>query len=64
MLESQLSEKIIPADKADEGEGKKGVETGLTLLRLGIWTEEMKLKMKLMVQVVDEAKGEFLIDFS
>jgi hypothetical protein len=27
-------------------------------MRLGLWTEEMKLKMRMMNQVVDDAKGE------
>lgn len=31
--------------------------SGLTLLRLGLWTEEMRLKMKMMVQVVEDVKG-------
>lgn len=30
--------------------------SGLTLLRLGLWTEEMRLKMKMMAQVVDDAR--------
>jgi hypothetical protein len=30
----------------------------LTLMRLGLWTEEMRLKMRMMNQVVDDAKGE------
>lgn len=40
-----------------EGQESEDVEMGLTLLRLGLWTEEIKLKMRLMVLVVDEAKG-------
>lgn len=27
-------------------------------MRLGLWTEEMRLKMRMMNQVVDDAKGE------
>ena len=32
--------------------------SGLTLLRLGLWTEEMRLKTKMMAMVVDDARGE------
>jgi hypothetical protein len=32
--------------------------TGLTLLRLGLWTEEMKMKMRMMALVVDDARCE------
>lgn len=39
----------------DPAESSSG---GLTLLRLGLWTEEMRLKMRLMAAVVDNAKGE------
>jgi hypothetical protein len=31
--------------------------SGMTLLRLGLWTEEMRLKMKMMVQVVEDVKS-------
>ena len=31
--------------------------TGLTLLRLGLWTGEMQLKIKMMVEVVEDAKS-------
>ena len=34
--------------------------SGLSLLRLGLWTDEMRLKMKMMAQVVDDAKCEDL----
>jgi gamma-tubulin complex component 3 len=30
---------------------------GLTLLRLGLWTEEMKLKMRMMASVVEVARS-------
>lgn len=32
--------------------------SGLTLLRLGLWTEDMKLKLQLMEMVVDDAECE------
>lgn len=38
----------------DPAESSSG---GLTLLRLGLWTEEMRLKMRLMAAVVEDAKG-------
>lgn len=42
-----------------EGESSTNPEgTGLTLLRLGLWTEEMRLKVKMMVEVVEDAKSE------
>lgn len=42
----------------DEQPSQNPESTGLTLLRLGLWTEEMRLKVKMMVQVVEDAKGE------
>lgn len=30
----------------------------LTLMRLGLWTEEMRLKTRMMGMVVDDAKGQ------
>jgi len=46
-----------PADdnKSEEAGAKEGA--GLTLLRLGLWTEDIKLKMRLMAMVVDDAKS-------
>lgn len=43
VLESQLSQ------EANDG--------ALTLLRLGLWTEDMKLKLRMMTRIVDDAKG-------
>lgn len=34
--------------------------TGLTLLRLGLWTGEMQLKIKMMVEVVEDAKSQYM----
>ena len=31
---------------------------GLTLLRLGVWTEEMKLNMRYLASIVSDAKSE------
>jgi gamma-tubulin complex component 3 len=61
VLESQLS--LTAPTPAPQGEGaldgpKPAEGAGLTLMRLGLWTEEMKLKMRMMNQVVDDAKGE------
>lgn len=36
-------------------------EGGLTLLRLRLWTEDMKLKLKQMSTIVDEAKSESIV---
>lgn len=40
------------------GEGIEGLEGRLTLRRLTVWTEEMKLRMRLMATLVEEAGGE------
>lgn len=55
VLESQMSNAASTPD-ADPNAGPE--DSGLTLLRLGLWTEEMRLKMKMMVDIVDDAKGE------
>ncbi len=49
----------MSGEQATEVKPAEGV--GLTLMRLGLWTEEMRLKMRLMAMVVDDAKGEFVI---
>jgi gamma-tubulin complex component 3 len=43
VLESQLAESLTSD------------ASGLTLLRLGLWTEEIKIKMRLMSEIVDDA---------
>ncbi len=54
----------LSAPTPSESSGGLGIEAksaegaGLTLMRLGLWTEEMRLKMRLMAMVVDDAKGE------
>lgn len=45
---------------SSEASGQITEGTGLTLLRLGLWTGEMQLKMKMMVEVVEDAKSELL----
>ncbi|KIR28062.1 gamma-tubulin complex component 3 [Cryptococcus deuterogattii 99/473] len=48
VLESQMN---TTSSNGEQAEG------GLTLLRLGLWTEDMKLKLKQMSTIVDEAKN-------
>jgi gamma-tubulin complex component 3 len=48
----------VPNPEGQKAEDGSSVETGLTLLRLSLWTEDIKLKMRLMALVVDEAKSE------
>nr|XP_031862932.1 uncharacterized protein CI109_001407 [Kwoniella shandongensis]KAA5530004.1 hypothetical protein CI109_001407 [Kwoniella shandongensis] len=50
VLESQMN-LTAPTDEDKPAEG-----AGLTLMRLGLWTEEMRLKLRQMATVVDEAK--------
>lgn len=54
VLESQMS---LTAPNTEEGSHQLAESSGLTLLRLGLWTEEMRLKMKMMVQVVEDVKS-------
>ena len=54
VLESQMS---LTAPAAEEGSHQPAESSGLTLLRLGLWTQEMRLKMKMMVQVVEDVKS-------
>ncbi|WWC68620.1 uncharacterized protein I206_102550 [Kwoniella pini CBS 10737] len=49
VLESQMNQTTEQNEQPAEG-------AGLTLMRLGLWTEEMRLKLKQMSLVVDEAK--------
>ncbi|KAL7419580.1 Microtubule-nucleating Tub4p (gamma-tubulin) complex component [Cryptotrichosporon argae] len=49
VLEAQMS-------AASEGEPSQAESSKLTLMRLGLWTEEMRLKLRLMVAIVDDAK--------
>ena len=60
VLETQMT---LTAPSQDESvdkdeDGKPAEGAGMTLLRLGLWTEEMRLKLRLMAGVVDDAKGE------
>lgn len=52
VLESQMN------TASSNGEQPEG---GLTLLRLRLWTEDMKLKLKQMSTIVDEAKSESIV---
>lgn len=52
VLESQMN---TASSNGEQAEG------GLTLLRLGLWTEDMKLKLKQMSTIVDEAKSESIV---
>lgn len=52
VLESQMN---TTSSNGEQAEG------GLTLLRLGLWTEDMKLKLKQMSTIVDEAKSESIV---
>jgi len=54
VLESQMS---LTAPNTEETSHTPAESSGLTLLRLGLWTEEMRLKMKMMVQVVEDVKS-------
>ena len=47
----------LTAPNTDETSHQPAESSGLTLLRLGLWTEEMRLKMKMMVQVVEDVKS-------
>ncbi|WRT65700.1 uncharacterized protein IL334_002646 [Kwoniella shivajii] len=51
VLESQMNQ-TSTEDMEKPAEG-----AGLTLMRLGLWTEEMRLKLRQMSMVVDEAKS-------
>jgi gamma-tubulin complex component 3 len=47
----------VPNPEGQESAHGQGDHAGLTLLRLGLWTGEIKLKMRLMAEVVDDAKS-------
>jgi len=57
VLESQMSS-TPPSAEAESHQPAES--SGLTLLRLGLWTEEMRLKMKMMVEVVEDVKSQSL----
>lgn len=50
VLESQMS--LTAPDEKTPAEG-----SGLTLIRLGLWTEDMRLKLRLMESVVNDARS-------
>lgn len=56
VLESQMT-----AGSSTDGDSNQVTDgTGLTLLRLGLWTGEMQLKIKMVVEVVEDAKSQYL----
>ena len=55
VLESQMS---LTAPSAEPESHQPAESSYLTLLRLGLWTEEMRLKMKMMVEVVEDVKSQ------
>ncbi|ORY24380.1 Spc98 family-domain-containing protein [Naematelia encephala] len=60
VLESQLSLTASPGDGQSDPTAvadKPAEGAGLTLMRLGLWTEEIKMKMRMMDMVVDDAKA-------
>lgn len=55
VLESQLT---VDDEVKDETRTEPSLESSkLTLLRLGLWTDEMRLKLKMMDLVVDDANS-------
>jgi len=58
ILEGQLDE-VEDASEGGVGGGVEGMEGGLTLRRLMVWTEDVKLRMRMMGTLVEEAGGEF-----
>ena len=63
VLEAQLSLSAPAADGLSEQESsvaKPAEGAGLTLLRLGLWTEDMRLRLRLMAMVVNDAESELI----
>lgn len=64
VLEAQIAQNADVGDRPTAESSTGGgvtdgsVEKGLTLLRLGIWTAEMRSKLRMMSELVDDAKGE------
>ncbi|KAK4690096.1 gamma-tubulin complex component 3, partial [Tremellales sp. Uapishka_1] len=56
VLESQMSLSAPTETTEVELDSKPAEGAGLTLMRLGLWTEEMRLKMRMMSLVVEDAK--------
>ncbi|KAK4700384.1 gamma-tubulin complex component 3, partial [Phenoliferia sp. Uapishka_3] len=54
VLEAQLDEGVEDSEAA----GVEGMEGGLTLTRLLVWTEEMRLRMRMMGTLVGEVGGQ------
>jgi gamma-tubulin complex component 3 len=49
---------VLESQLANPPETQPAEASELTLLRLGLWTEDMKLKLRLMETVVDDASCE------
>lgn len=59
ILETQMTEGSSEPG-ASKQEGETLLEgTGLTLMRLGVWTREVRLKMRLMSLMVEDCRCEF-----
>ena len=58
VLEAQMSQNVPNPEEPATG-ARPESETGLTLLRLSLWTEDIKLKMRLVAAVVDDAQCGF-----
>lgn len=58
ILETQMASSSGDAKDDSDGVGIDGFEPGegLTLMRLGVWTREARLKMRLMSLMVDDCR--------
>lgn len=56
ILETQMSSSSTADDAADDGVEGFNEGEGLTLMRLGVWTREARLKMRLMSLMVDDCR--------
>lgn len=54
VLEGQLNDAELEGNGREEGEG------GLTLRRMLVWTEEVRLKMRMMAVLVPDGSGKFI----
>lgn len=51
-----------PSSSASGGAGETMAEgSGLTLMRLGVWTTEVRLKMRLMSLMVEDCRSELYL---
>ncbi|ORX33220.1 hypothetical protein BD324DRAFT_654315, partial [Kockovaella imperatae] len=56
VLETQMNLNLQEASTGPSSDDTNENGRGLTLLRMGLWTEEMKLKMRYLAAVVSDAK--------